>query len=176
MLSIAGLRVPVWSPKPSSYPHKTQKNRKPTPQRMSRLKYTLDQVLTLNGQPMYSATVRRYYKVWRKQHGLPERCDTLVCQFHTVPLKWNGVDLPLILDHVSGNRDDNRPQNLRLLCPNCDSQNIETRAGANVGKIERMPDGSYVRRRSDGTKDAVLKAQSSPPSTSFGIPTNDSDV
>jgi hypothetical protein len=46
---------------------------------------------------------------------------------------WRGKPLVLRLDHVNGDRTDNRLQNLRLLCPNCDSQ-TETFAGRNKGK------------------------------------------
>lgn len=33
--------------------------------------------------------------------------------------KWLGLDIPLELDHINGKREDNRIENLRILCPNC---------------------------------------------------------
>ena len=36
--------------------------------------------------------------------------------------KWNGGFLQLQIDHINGQRWDNRPENLRYLCPNCHSQ------------------------------------------------------
>lgn len=41
---------------------------------------------------------------------------------------WNGIDLSLQLDHINGISNDNRIENLRLLCPNCHSQ-TDTYAG-----------------------------------------------
>jgi 5-methylcytosine-specific restriction endonuclease McrA len=35
---------------------------------------------------------------------------------------WRGLHLELHLDHINGNPRDNRPDNVRLLCPNCHSQ------------------------------------------------------
>jgi hypothetical protein len=49
------------------------------------------------------------------------------------PPLWQGKPLVLILDHINGNRSDHRIHNLRLLCPNCNSQQ-PTFAGKNKGR------------------------------------------
>ena len=35
---------------------------------------------------------------------------------------WLGLPLALVLGHIDGDPTDNRRENLRLICPNCDSQ------------------------------------------------------
>ncbi len=47
--------------------------------------------------------------------------------------EWNGKPIVLRLDHKNGKNNDNRLPNLRLLCPNCDSQ-LETYCGRNKRK------------------------------------------
>ena len=43
---------------------------------------------------------------------------------------WNGKSLVLTLDHINGIHNDNRLENLRWVCPNCDRQ-LDTFAGKN---------------------------------------------
>ena len=47
--------------------------------------------------------------------------------------QWLGRPMSLILDHVNGVRDDNRLENLRIVCPNC-AATLETHCGRNVDR------------------------------------------
>lgn len=58
---------------------------------------------------------------------------------------WRGQPLVLILDHINGIADDYSRDNLRLVCPNCNSQ-LETHAGRNRGRYAG-DGGRSVRRR-----------------------------
>jgi hypothetical protein len=48
-----------------------------------------------------------------------------------------GEPLVLVLDHKNGDRADHRLENLRLLCPNCNSQQ-NTFAGKNKGRYSAI--------------------------------------
>ena len=47
--------------------------------------------------------------------------------------EWNGNPAPIELDHINGNHNDNRLENLCILCPNCHAQ-TDTYRGKNKGK------------------------------------------
>lgn len=57
--------------------------------------------------------------------------DVSHCQVCGVSNKWNGKPLILVLDHINGVNNDNRLENLRLVCPNCNSQ-LDTFCSKNI--------------------------------------------
>lgn len=67
--------------------------------------------------------IRRY--VFADQGG--------VCAICELPSEWNGRPLVLVLDHIDGDASNNRRENLRLVCPNCDSQ-LPTYKSRNKGR------------------------------------------
>lgn len=103
-------------------------------------------VLRYTERKRSQGTVLRHYLRWRQTRNPPmaiDRCDNSNCYFHTNPLIWNGKPFKLILDHRNGVNSDNRPESLRLLCPICDSQ-LDTRGGANAGKVEKSKTGFAI--------------------------------
>lgn len=78
-------------------------------------KYELKDILTLNFQGSISGNgiKKHLYKANLKE----EKCE--LCGLK--PEDWITGKISLILDHINGNNKDNRIENLRIVCPNCDS-------------------------------------------------------
>lgn len=59
--------------------------------------------------------------------GLKER----ICQLCGQGEHWNSRRMSLVLDHINGVSNDNRLENLRIVCPNC-AATLDTHCGRNV--------------------------------------------
>lgn len=66
-----------------------------------------------------------------KQFILDNQLIPYICQICNLSNVWNSKQLILRLDHINGINDDYRLENLRFLCPNCDSQ-TSTYCGRNA--------------------------------------------
>ncbi|HNP56535.1 MAG TPA: HNH endonuclease [Gordonia sp. (in: high G+C Gram-positive bacteria)] len=59
--------------------------------------------------------------------------------------EWKGSELAFVLDHIDGDSSNNRPENLRLVCPNCDSQlptyKSRNRGSGRAWRRQRYADG-----------------------------------
>lgn len=87
-------------------------------------KYTLEKILIENSS--YTSTSSLKIKLL-KENLLTYECN--ICKIQ----EWNSKPITLQLDHINGVNNDNRIENLRLLCPNCHSQ-TDTYAGKNNAK------------------------------------------
>lgn len=66
---------------------------------------------------------------------------------------WNGKELSLTLDHINGNNHDDRLENLRWVCPNCDRQ-LDTFGAKNISQ-EKLSKKNYC---IDCGKEITLKS------------------
>lgn len=68
--------------------------------------------------------------------------------------EWQGMPIPLELDHINGIHEDNTLSNLRILCSNCHAL-TPTHRGGNVG----ISNGNPVWKRDKSLKVVVIKTK-----------------
>lgn len=88
-------------------------------------KFDLVDILVENST--YSQTTNLKERLYKE--GLKQR----VCEKCGQGEIWNGEKISLIIDHINGCHNDNRLENLRIVCPNC-SATFNTNGGKNRGK------------------------------------------
>lgn len=74
-----------------------------------------------------------YNRSYLKKRLIKEGILDLKCAICGNDGTWQGKPISLQLDHINGISNDNRIENLRILCPNCHSQ-TENFSGKNISK------------------------------------------
>lgn len=88
--------------------------------------YQLDEILVKDSRYLNNVTLKKRLL----------RADLLVEVCYVCGLReWRGQTAPLRLDHINGDRRDNRLENLRMICPNCDAFQ-DTHCARNIGRYD----------------------------------------
>lgn len=90
---------------------------------------SLEDILIENSKFIYTNTLKK--KLYKK--GIFKN-QCVICGIN----EWNGKELVCQLDHINGISNDNRLENLRILCPNCHSQTA-TYANKKKKEIKKTP-------------------------------------
>jgi hypothetical protein len=96
-----------------------------------RNKVELSEILVENSTYIYTTNLKD--KLYSE--GFKER----ICELCGQDEIWNEKKISLILDHINGVNTDNRIENLRIVCPNCNAT-LSTHGGRNVKHVEKIKD------------------------------------
>ena len=79
---------------------------------LSKVKYSLEDILVSGSTYQNMASLKnRLYK---------ENLKKPICEKCGQDEWWHNERISLILDHINGKHNDNRIENLRIICPNCE--------------------------------------------------------
>jgi hypothetical protein len=101
------------------------------------IKYDLIDVLIKDSKYNHTSDLKnRLYK-----EGLKKRC----CEICGQSEEWMGKKMSLILDHINGEHTDNRLENLRIVCPNCNAT-LPTHGGKNINKF-KIDEDKFINKK-----------------------------
>lgn len=90
--------------------------------------FSLEKVLVKNCNYSRKCLKNKLYK-----NNIKKR----ICELCSQGEEWNGKHMSLILDHINGVSNDNRLENLRIVCPNCNAT-LDTHAGKNIKRKQTL--------------------------------------
>jgi hypothetical protein len=108
---VQGSRSPNAGAQKGSVPW--NKGQKVGPPKDYELKFSLDQVMVENST---------YGRTNLRRRLIANGLVPYTCACCGLGPEWQGKSMPLVLDHINGVNNDNRLENLRFVCSNCDSQ------------------------------------------------------
>lgn len=88
----------------------------------------IEDVLVENSNYSRGSLKRKLYKL-----GIKKR----ECEMCGQGEEWKGRKMSLIIDHINGIRNDNRIENLRIVCPNCNAT-LDTHCGKNKKQKKQL--------------------------------------
>ncbi len=68
--------------------------------------------------------------------------------------EWNGNHMSLIIDHINGINNDNRIENLRIVCPNCNATlDTHCRGNNTLKRINEKKENKHINYNNDNKTD-----------------------
>ena len=130
------------------------------------MSYSPKDIFIQNSQ-ICQSTLRRYYL-----QGNYTSYECSICNQQPI---WQNKELTLILDHINGDNTDDRLENLRWVCPNCNQQ-LETTSGGNKRRYAKKycPDcGVEIHHLSERCKACHLKMRKNQSGATIPITRNE---